>query len=130
MLSVYLSFCLSIFCLSASHSPSGVSCILYPSGWSSSEVRHVCGAAAREFAVGDCEIWWGFYAVIAGGIANLVAALLTMLYEVSARLRRKMREVKWRVVFCGSCTASLDGIRTMVFSRGRKEDLFKGESKE
>ena len=93
-----ISYCVNPLCLSNAENWSypisqiGISCVIYPNGWSSSEVRHVCGPEAREFFPGhQCQIWWAFYAAVAGGISNLFAALLTLFYEVREREREGER---------------------------------------
>jgi len=55
----------------------GAGVAMFPIGWSNWEVRQVCGATASPYNMGECELYWAFYLVAAGGGLTLLSSPLT-----------------------------------------------------
>uniref|UniRef100_A0A2P2HZ64 Tetraspan membrane protein of hair cell stereocilia homolog n=1 Tax=Hirondellea gigas TaxID=1518452 RepID=A0A2P2HZ64_9CRUS len=56
----------------------GAAVCVYPLGFSSSEVRHLCGPTARQYNVGECSIRWAYVLAIIGVFDAVVLAALAL----------------------------------------------------
>ena len=53
-----------------------LACIIYPSGWSNSEVTTICGTESGEYKLGLCSIRWAYMLAILGFFDAAVLAVL------------------------------------------------------
>lgn len=55
-------------------------CILYPVGWTNSEVKQACGEEAHSFHLGRCHIGWAYVLTCSGGLLSVFAATLPVIF--------------------------------------------------
>ncbi|KAA0198007.1 Lipoma HMGIC fusion partner [Fasciolopsis buskii] len=55
-------------------------CILYPVGWTNSEVKQACGEEAYGFHLGRCHIGWAFVLTCSGGLLSVFASTLPVIF--------------------------------------------------
>ncbi|KAK6177146.1 hypothetical protein SNE40_015307 [Patella caerulea] len=53
-----------------------LACVIFPNGWSHSEVRTICGSDANEYRLGECQVRWGYILAILGIFDALVLGVL------------------------------------------------------
>lgn len=56
----------------------GAAVCVYPLGFSSTEVRHLCGPSARQYNLGECGIRWAYVLAIIGVFDAVVLAALAL----------------------------------------------------
>ncbi|XP_047738718.1 LHFPL tetraspan subfamily member 5 protein [Hyalella azteca] len=56
----------------------GAAVCVYPLGFNTSEVRHLCGPTARQYNVGECSIRWAYVLAIIGVFDAVVLAALAL----------------------------------------------------
>ncbi|KAI6172642.1 Lipoma HMGIC fusion partner-like protein [Aphelenchoides besseyi] len=54
-----------------------IGCLLFPLGWTNSEVRDACGLTVGSYSLGDCHFGWSFYALLFGSLLLLLSALFS-----------------------------------------------------
>ncbi|XP_035216979.1 LHFPL tetraspan subfamily member 6 protein-like [Stegodyphus dumicola] len=53
-------------------------CCIYPNGWSSREVKDVCGPDSDAYKLGSCQISWSLYLLCTGVGMLLVCVILSL----------------------------------------------------
>jgi len=57
--------------------------VVYPAGWNSTRVRHVCGHDAGVFTLANCNLGWAFYGAAAGVLLTCCSAVFSIKAEAS-----------------------------------------------
>lgn len=64
-----------------------LSCVVFPSGWDHSEIKHVCGPQADGYELGTCSLRWGYVlAIVLIFDAFILAILAFVLAGTQANL--------------------------------------------
>ncbi|GFQ90780.1 uncharacterized protein TNCT_234101 [Trichonephila clavata] len=53
-------------------------CCIYPNGWSSREIRDVCGPDSEAYRLGSCQISWSLYLLCTGVGILLLCVILSL----------------------------------------------------
>ncbi|XP_075041710.1 LHFPL tetraspan subfamily member 3 protein-like [Mixophyes fleayi] len=53
-----------------------LACLLFPDGWDSPTVRHMCSQRSDRYQLGTCSVYWGFILAILGTADCLVLSIL------------------------------------------------------
>ncbi|KXJ22888.1 LHFPL tetraspan subfamily member 5 protein [Exaiptasia diaphana] len=57
-----------------------LTCLIYPSGWDSSEVTSVCGPDSGSYKTGHCEVKWAYWIAIISLFDAIILAALSFFF--------------------------------------------------
>ena len=75
-----------------------VSCVIFPFGWDSVEVRQACGENAKNYELGKCRIGWAAFLVAAGTVATFVCSCLSMKAGKSDRMKASDYDARYDTI--------------------------------
>lgn len=67
--------------------------VLYPAGWGSRRVQHICGEKAEPYVFGDCTLGWAFYLAIGSTIITFLCSVLSVQAEISTSSDKVQDEI-------------------------------------